>query len=66
MKFVILNVQNIKKLISDLEENDMENTIKIESLRGKNYKDVEGLVISDTCPSIRKKAVIDSISEQYS
>ena len=62
MKFVILNVQNIKKLISDLEENDMENTIKIESLRGKNYKDVEGLVIRDTCSSIRKKAVIESVA----
>ena len=40
----------------------MENTIKIESLRGKNYKDVEGLVINDTCSVVLKKTMVETVT----
>lgn len=40
----------------------MENTIKIESLRGKNYKDVEGLIIRDTCSVVLKKTMVETVT----
>lgn len=40
----------------------MENTIKIESLKGKNYKDVEGFVIRDTCPVTLKKSMVENVA----
>lgn len=40
----------------------MENTIKIEDLRGKNYEDIEGLVIRDTCPATLKKSMVKTVS----
>lgn len=35
--------------------------IKIEDLKGKNYKEVEGLEIYKTCPIVLQKAMIDSV-----
>ena len=35
--------------------------IKIEDLKGKNYKEVEGLEIYKTCPIVLQKAMIDNV-----
>ena len=35
--------------------------IKIEDLKSKNYKEVEGLEIYKTCPIVLQKAMIDSV-----